>query len=57
MQELVYCLSYILEHMDLMRNLVRIEGNVCVIFAARTVEVWVTFCAIAHLIHSAMHYF
>ena len=34
MQELVYCLSYVLEHMDLMRNWVDIEVEmvgVCVI--------------------------
>ena len=46
MQELVYSLNCILEHMDLMRIWVDIEVevvSVCVICAVRTVEVWVTF--------------
>ena len=50
MQELVYCLRYVLEHMDLMRNWVDIEVemvSVCVICAVRTVKVWITFCRIA----------
>ena len=38
MQELIYSLNYILEHMDLMRNWVNIEVekvSVCVICAVR----------------------
>ena len=31
--------------------------SICVICAARTVKVWVTFCGIAWFIQSAMHYF
>ena len=52
MQELVYCLSYVLEHMDLMRNWVDREVevvSVCVICAVRTVKVWITFCGITSL--------
>ena len=54
MQELVYSLNYVLEHMDLMRNWVDIieveKVNVCVICAVRTVKVWVTFCGIVPFI-------
>ena len=63
MQKHVYCLSYVLEHMehmDLMRNWVDIEVemvSVCVICAVRTVKVWTTLCGIAQLIHSTVHYF
>ena len=63
MQELVYCLSYVLEHMehmDLMRNWVDIEVemvSVCVICAVRIVKVLTTLCGIAQLIWSAVHYF
>ena len=60
MQELVYCLSYVLEHMDLMRNGVDIEVemvSVCVVCAVRTVKVWITFCGIVQPIQSAVRYF
>ena len=53
MQELVYSLNYVLEHMDLMRSWVDIEVekvSVCVICVMRTVKVWVTFCGIAWLL-------
>ena len=56
MQELVYCLSYILEHMDLISNWVDIEVemvSVYVICAVRTVKVWIVFCGVAQLIQSA----
>ena len=53
MQELVYSLNYVLEHMDLMRSWVNIEVekvSICVICAVRTVKVWITFCGIAPFI-------
>ena len=50
MQELIYSLNYVLEHMDLMRNWVRHKGregkcmcNLC----SEDWEVWVTLCGIA----------
>ena len=60
MQEHVYSLNDVLEHIDLMRNWVDIEVekvSVCVICVVRTVKVWVTFCGIAPFIESAVHYF
>ena len=60
MQELVYCLSYILEHMVFMRNWDDIEVemvSVCVMCVVRTVKVWITFCGIAQLIQSSVCYF
>ena len=45
--------------MDLMRNWVDIEVemvSVCVICAVRTVKVWITFCGIAQLIQSVLHF-
>ena len=52
MQELIYSLNYVLERMDLLRNLVDIEVEkvsiiylpfLCVICVGRTVKVCVTF--------------
>ena len=57
MQEPIYSLNYVLEHMDLMRNWVDVEVekvSECVICAMRTVKVWVTFCGI---VQRAVHYF
>ena len=53
-------ISYVLEHMDLMRNWLDKEVemvSVYVIYAVRTVKVWITFCGISQLIQSAVHYF
>ena len=52
MQELVYSLNYVLEHVDLIRNWVDIEVekvSVCVICAVRTVKVWITFVELPRL--------
>ena len=61
MQELVYSLNYVLERTDLMRSWADIEvekvGGICVICALKTVKVWVTFCGIARINQSDMHYF
>ena len=46
MLERVYCLSYVMKHMDLIRNWVDIEVelvSICVIYAVRIVKVWITF--------------
>ena len=59
MQELVYCLSYVLKHMDLMRNWIDIKVDivsVCAICVVMNVKVWITLCGIAKLIQSAMQY-
>ena len=53
MQELVYSLSYVLEHMDLLRNWVyrhrRSEGKCMRNCAVRTVKVWITFVELPSL--------
>ena len=55
MQELVYALNYVLEHMDLIDMEVE-KVSVCVICAVRTVKVLVTFCGITPFVQGAVHY-
>ena len=52
MQEFVYSSSYVLEHMDLLRNWVDLEVemvSLCVICAVRIVKVWITFLKLPSL--------